>query len=528
MRTDSQNLLNDVPHPLFGNNGLSGTWDRNISLIIFSGFIIQMISALNAIGYYHPDQHHSIIEFATYKLGITPFNLMTREFPEQVRQTLQVYLFLGFYQAMQFLHLGDPYTAHTILRIITSLLNFTLFNYIILRTFRNDSRLTLYLLLLSANFSWAFPFIKTLFSSETFGGLTYFSAILLYRYLSARSMTVWKGLLVGFVLSLAFFFRFQMGFAMIGLGIWLLFFEKASLPTISGIALGFLIGTVFNVLLDSHYYGQFAFTPYTYWKINVIQGRAMSTNSVWIYVGVLSVALTAPPLSVIFLFFLGRGLIRTFRDPYSLSVIFFLLGHFLIPHKEDRFLFPIFGILPVILGYGLRDYLNKLPVRIREADLSSAVKVVVLISVLINTILLILLLFVPVAQHIEFSKRLNQYFNENTPVTVIFYQRTPYETPFARNVATYYLHGKKPNIAMKTIQERSEFLGIVKDHEPNTYFVSTRNRLVKDHLLQEMDCKTLLISSSILLHINTLVERMGGPVLPELWALYACGGERAK
>jgi hypothetical protein len=111
---------------------------------------------------------------------------------------------------------------------------------------------------------------------------------------------------------------------------------------------------------------------------------------------------------------------------------------------------------------------------------------------------------------------------------VIFYQSTHYEPPFARNVATYYLHGKKPNIAMKTIQERSEFLGIVKDHEPNTYFVSTRNRLVKDHLLQEMDCKTLLISSSILLHINTLVERMGGPVLPELWALYACGGERAK
>ena len=526
--TDSQNLLNDVRPSGFRDNPLLGAWDRNVFFILLAGLIIQLISALNAIGYWHPDQHHSIIEFATYKLGITPAELMAREFPEQVRSTIQVYLFLGFYKAMQCLQLGDPYTAHTILRVITSLLNFILYNYIILRTFRNDGRQTLYILLLIANFSWTLPYIRTLFNSESFGGLTYFSAILLYQYLSARSMTVWKGLLVGFILSLAFFFRFQMGFAMIGLGIWLLFFEKVSLPTISGIALGFLVGTFLNVLLDSHYYGQFAFTPYNYWEINLITGRAMGSNSVLHYVNILSLALMAPPLSIILLFFVGRGLYKNVRDPYSLSVIFFILLHCLVPHKEERFLFPIFGILTVILGYGLRDYLNKWPARIQKAHLPSAMKYIVLISVVFNAVLLILLLFVPIAQHIEFSKKLNQYFNTTIPVTVIFYQRTPYETPFARKVATYYLHGKKPNIAIKTIQDRSEFLRIVKDHEPGTYFVSTLDRLVKDNLLQEMDCKTLLISSSFLIRLNTLVERGGGPVLPELWALYACGGERTE
>ena len=96
--------------------------------------------------------------------------------------------------------------------------------------------MTLYTLLIIANFSWALPYIRTLFNSETFGGLAYFSAILLYKYFSTRSMTVWKAMLVGFVLSLAFFFRFQMGFAMLGLGIWLIFFEKASPKIMAGLA----------------------------------------------------------------------------------------------------------------------------------------------------------------------------------------------------------------------------------------------------------------------------------------------------
>ena len=158
---------------MFRSHALPGTEDKYVRIILFSGLVIQIISAINAIGYWHPDQHHSIIEFATYKLGITPAELMAREFPEQVRQTLQVYVFLGFYKVMQFLHLDNAYTAHTILRLITSLLNFTLYNYVILRTFKNNRRLTLYTLLIIANFSWALPYVKTLFNSETFGGLAY-------------------------------------------------------------------------------------------------------------------------------------------------------------------------------------------------------------------------------------------------------------------------------------------------------------------------------------------------------------------
>jgi phosphatidylinositol glycan class B len=389
--------------------------------------------------------------------------------------------------------------------------------------------LTLSLLLVLSCFSWSLPYIRTQFNSETFGGLVYFSAILLYRGFRSRPMAVWQAMLVGFVLSLAFFFRFQMGFAMIGLGIWFLFFDRPSFRILTGIAVGFLLGTALNVCLDSLYYGEFAFTPYNYWKTNIIDKRALRTaKSVWNYVGILSVVLSAPPLSAVLLFFVGRGLYKKFSDPYCLSVIFFFLVHALVPHKEPRFMFPIFGILPVILGYGLRDYLSKLPAEIRKTDFSTLVRRTVVISAVVNVVLLTLMLFVPVAQHIAFSKKLNDYFDRDRAATVVFYQRTPYETPSVRNVATYYLHSKKPNLTFVTIQDRSEFLETMRHHEEGTYFVSTYDRLVKDKLVDEMDCKPLLVASRPLVLVNRLLQKMNGPVLPEQWALYDCGRERAQ
>ena len=511
---------------MFRSYAWPGAEDKNIRIILFSGLVIQLISAINAIGYWHPDQQHSIIEFATYKMGITPLELMAWELPAQGRQTIQVYVFLGFYKVMQFLHLGDAYTAHTILRVITGLLNFTLFNYIILRIFEKDRRITLYTLLLVANFSWMLPYVKTLFSSEIAGGLTYFSAILLYRYFSARSITACNATLVGFVLSLAVFFRFQMGFAMIGLLIWLLFFEKASSRTLAAMAMGFLLGTAFNVFLDSQFYGEFTFTPYNYWQLQITDGRVMRrVQSIWNFIGFLAVVFTAPPLSIILVPFLGRGFYKKFNDPYTLSVIFFLLVHFMVPHKEPRFLFPIFGILPVILGYGVRDYLNELPDKLRKKDFGGGVKLVVIVSALVNIVLLVILLFVPVAQHIKFTETLNDYFDEDVPVKVFFYQRTPYETPSEQLVATYYLHSKKPNIEMMTIDDRSKMLERMNAREKDTYFVSTYDRLVKNNLLDAMDsmfCKPLAVSSNFLVRVNAWLQELDGPVLPELWALYAC------
>jgi hypothetical protein len=500
---------------------LPATKNKYVKIILLSGLVVQIISAVNAIGYWHPDQQHSIIEFATYKLGITPEELMAMEFPNRIRQTIQVYLFLGFYRVMQFLHLDNAYTADVILRVITSLLGFSLFNFIVLRTFKNERTLTLCTLLMLVSFSWSLPYIRTQFSSETFGGLVYFFAILLYTGFRERPMAMWKAVLVGFVLSLAFFFRFQMGFAMIGLGIWFLFFDRPPFPIMAGMVVGFVLGTALNVCLDSIYYGEFVFTPYNYWKTNIIDKRALRTaKSVWNYVGILSVALSAPPLSAIFLFFVGRGLYKQYGDPYCLSVIFFLLVHALVPHKEPRFLFPIMGILPVILGYGLRDWLHRLPAEVRSTDFSTLVRRTVIVSAAVNTVLLILMLFVPVAQHIAFSKKLNDYFDQDGAVTVVFYKRTPYETPSVRNVATYYLHSKKPNLTFVTIEDRSEFLEKVRDHEEGTYFVSTYDRLVKDKLVNDMDGKPILVGSRFLVFVNQWLQRVKGPVLPELWALY--------
>ena len=52
-------------------------------LILFAGLLIQIITAINAIGYLHPDQHFQLIEFAGFKLGLTERALLPADFDYQ-------------------------------------------------------------------------------------------------------------------------------------------------------------------------------------------------------------------------------------------------------------------------------------------------------------------------------------------------------------------------------------------------------------------------------------------------------------
>jgi hypothetical protein len=503
------------------------SWTRDLVLTLAIALVVQVVSAWNAIGYWHPDQHHSIIEFATYELGITPEELMAREFAEQVRQTLQVYVFLVFYRAMDAIGLGDAYDAHTVLRLVTSLMTFALFNAIALRTFRDDPPFIRYSVLLLTNFTWTFPYIRTLFSSEVYGSLVFFSAIYLYERLRERerepTVSLWGAGVVGLLLSLAFFFRFQMGFATIGFGVYLLLVDARRYRTLTAIFVGFLVGTAVNVAFDSLYYGRFSFTPYSYWSINITDGRALGPKPVWHYLGILSISLAAPPLSFVLTFFAAKGAVMKWKDPYVLSAAVFLAAHSIVPHKEPRFLFPLLPVLPVVAGYGLRATCRFVREGYGWSQFSLATKALVGFSAAFNLALLAILTFVPVAQHISFSKIMNEYLQDDGPVTIVFFERTPYETPTSRNVATYYQHFKSPNVELRPARARPEFVFLLRSRPPATYFVTTRDRLLRHRLSEEMHgCQRLLVSSRFLLWLSQILEASNAPPLPEIWELYRC------
>ncbi len=496
---------------------------RTIYLILLFALVIHVIQAIQAVGYFHPDQHFSIIEFASYKLGFSSADQMAWEFPNKVRPTMQVYLFLGFYQLMDLLNLGDAYTSLTILRLFVVLLNFILFNYIIFREFKSENQILLIIILLVANFSWFYPYNKTLFNSENFGAIFYFGSILLYQHFKSKSIKIPHLFLIGFLLSLSFYFRFQMGFAMIGLGIWFLFYEKLKVNHILALSSGFLLGVGLNTLIDSLYYGDFNFIPFTYWKINIIDKRAanLGTSSFLYYIVELALILTAPLLSIILLYYLFRGFFKKFGNPYVLSVISFLLIHFIIGHKEERFLFPIFGILPVILGYGLKDYIRKIHFENGSLKLRWGVNVVVVFSLVLNFILLYFLLTVPYSQSIYFTQIINQHFSKgNAPVNIISFYRSPYETP-GGNFHGFYWHFKNENVNIKTITQRDDYESLLKEPPDNTYFAVTYDRMVNNQL-EWMDDHFLriLTSSKKAANLNRWMNDRNLFIIPDVWILY--------
>jgi phosphatidylinositol glycan class B len=485
--------------------------------------IIHLIQAVQAIGYFHPDQHFSIIEFASYKLGFTSADQMAWEFPNKVRPTLQVYLFLGYYYLIDLLNLGDAYTSLTLLRVLVVLLNFVLFNYIILKEFKTSSQTLLIIIILVGNFSWFYPYHKTLFNSENFGAIFYFGSILLYQHFRSKSLKTVHSILVGFLLSLSFYFRFQMGFATIGLGIWFLFYEKLSIKHILALFAGFLIGAGLNTWIDSMYYGDFNFIPYTYWKINIIDGRASGTGTspFWYYLAILAAVLSAPFLSFIFLYYVFKGLFKKIGNPYVLSTIFFLLFHFLVGHKEERFLFPIFGILPVILGYGIRDLVPRILDGKGYLKFNWGLKIIIGFSLAINFVILFILLTVPYSQPIHFTRQLNQYFsNQKELAKIVCYYRSPYHTG-AGNFHAFYWHFKNKSVQILTVEEKEEFEILLRNPAPDTYFAITYDRMINNNL-DKMDKQNVrvLASSKKAADLNRWLHENDLFIIPDIWVLY--------
>jgi hypothetical protein len=298
-----------------------------------------------------------------------------------------------------------------------------------------------------------------------------------------------------------------MGFAMIGLSIWILFYEKLQLKHIIALSTGFLIGIGMNTIIDSLYYSEFNFIPYTYWKINIIDGRAAGTGTspIWYYLADLSAILSAPLLSFIFLFYMFKGFFKKFRNPYVLSTIFFLLIHFFIGHKEERFLFPVFGILPVILGYGL----------------NWGVKIIVAFSLMLNFLLLYFLLTVPYSQSIYFAKKINQHFEKGeNQVDVICFQRTPYELP-SGNFHAFYWHFRNKDVRFRNIKDLEEYKSIVEDPPPDTYFAITFDKMVNNDLVKlDRSFLPVTTSSKKAASLNRWLHQKDLFIIPDIWMLY--------
>ena len=487
--------------------------DSRLKLLLTAAVVVQVITCITAVGHYHPDQHFQLIEFSSYQLHQPSAAGKVWEFSAHLRSTIQVYLFSAYSRLCMGLGIGDPYVQLEVLRLVFGLTLWVFFNGITLYYFRRGGRPILYLVLLLLNFSWILPYTRTLFSSEMLSSLLFFGALFLYEN-GKRSWGM--ALLTGFLFSLAFYARFQTAFAIAGFLVWMLWpgRRQGILP----LALGFLPGVFLNTVLDHGFYHQWVCTPYTYFRVNILEGKAasMGTSSFLVYIAVLAAVVLTPPMSI-FLLFAGfrTSLLKKLDHPLVLSVVFFIVGHCLVAHKEERFLFPIVNVLPIIVGWGLPGLIDW--VRSRRRGWRGLIRGIGWFSAGLNVFLLSVLLFTPYSQAIHFTSQLrNNFRDRDKPATIYAVGRTPFETE--HHLPFVFYRTRTDNMRFKVVGD-SDSLRLLPDTVE--YITTTYDQLIGKKVLPDsLGYQRVLYSSRLLWGVNETLESIGMNTINDIWVLY--------
>ena len=206
-------------------------------------------------------------------------------------------------------------------------------------------------------FSWLVLYTNVHFNSENISGHLLLLAVgLLYP----RLPNLGKGWAVGIgaIMGLAFSCRFQVGFAILGLMLWLFVhcLRERRMSDWFVLAIGMALSIlIFNVVADYYFYGNLVFTTYNYFYQNIVTGmmnRDAGISPWFTYFITVSFYIPFGPLYVIAAVYY---LIRYPLDLLSSIVAFFVLIHMVIGHKEARFLLPMLGFAPAMIIVTMQD-----------------------------------------------------------------------------------------------------------------------------------------------------------------------------
>jgi phosphatidylinositol glycan class B len=316
-------------------------WNEIPLFYLFPLFICSYFS----VGFHHFDEHFQILEYANYKMGYSPASDLPWEFGEKIRPTLQPWITVLFWKISNLFFEFNPFQFAFFLRFLTAVLSVVALVGI-RQTFihtvapQNVNWYYRFSFLL-----WFMPFVMVRYSSETWSAL-FFAFGLIFTFSKPK---IWKYFLAGLFFASSFWFRFQIAFAFIGLALWILVYEKQNWQRIVSVFLGFCLSSFIFYKLDCIFYQSQVFTPYNYYYQNIVLKVAENYGSfgVWYY-PVMYLLHLIPPLSIVFLYVFIIFLKQNSKNVVSWIIFFFLLPHFVISHKELRFLFPLFVFVPFV------------------------------------------------------------------------------------------------------------------------------------------------------------------------------------
>jgi phosphatidylinositol glycan class B len=430
------------------------------SKLLLVGLILHFITAWFSDGYHHPDEHFQILEFCNYKLGLSPASDLPWEFRAQIRPALQPCVACIFISIFKFTGIQNPFILVFFLRLIITLLGWLVIcklALLLLPDFSTEKGKILFIGMIL--FLWFVPYLNVRFSSENAAGISFLWV--LYFLLKPLASTIQKRttsfLLIGMLLGLSFFFRFQMAFAVIGLGFWLLFIKRISLISWMLLIFSCLLAMFLCVFIDRWFYGNWVFTPYNYYVANVVQHVASNwgVEPWWYYFGLFFI-MAVPPLGFAMLFFFSTGLYAKPTSIFLFVFIPFLIGHLLIGHKEMRFLYPMWFAFVYLVAIGLDYFLCRFSVN-KFFKYSFACLLV------LNFTMLLYRTFTPAQEAIPCYKFAHDYFKDKNTSLLCIHEplynlaelNTNFYKPANMNEVVFANENALDTFLLKTNQEDS-------------------------------------------------------------------------
>jgi phosphatidylinositol glycan class B len=326
------------------------TFKDNKRILVIAAMLIYTLTAIYSNGYFAPDEHYQIFEFASYKSGHTKVSQLPWEFGVHIRSTFQPWI--AYFVIQLF---SNPYTIAFILRLLTAALAIiSITRFINTNLYQVETRFRNMYLFLSY-FLWFLPFLNVRFSSETWAGLL---SLLALSYIRTNQKTSYRhALIIGLLSGLSFLCRFQCAIMFVSLLGWCLIVNKENFKMIAYAIMGFTTVLVAGILLDKLFYGTWTITCWNYLNVNILQDAASVFGLKSWYTYLIEVVLTAIlpigiliVLSLLILFNTNRKSILVW---YILPL---LIVHLSIPHKEVRFLFPLANVVPLLLIVSMQEF----------------------------------------------------------------------------------------------------------------------------------------------------------------------------
>jgi len=369
---------------------LSKSLNKFHKTVLIIAFAVYLITAFNSKGYFHYDEHYQIIEFANLKLGVNDPSDLAWEYEAQIRPAIQPAICVAVFKILHGFGITDAYTLALSLRLLTLLLSLTAISLFVHSSLPlvGPENQKLYILL--SYLLWFLPFLNVRFSSETWSGIFFlFAVAILQLNLSKRKRSF---VLAGLLLGLSFLCRFQSTFLIAGLLCWYIIIQKESKKNICIIIFAICVALLSGIAIDCWFYETFVFTPWNYFNINILKGVASAFGtSPWNYYS--GTILRAPTLPIGCLI-IACLCILIYKKPKLLLlwiILPFLIVHSVVPHKEDRFLFPVVNFVPLMIVLGWQEirtkYLNNPRYRIYSLTVYVITGFLVVINVLGLTIM---------------------------------------------------------------------------------------------------------------------------------------------